>query len=185
MDIVGEGIINKVIGNNIYLKPILYSDAEDIVRWRNSENVRKYFIYQKDFTVEGQHDWIENRVNTGQVFQFIIVERENDRSIGSVFIRDIDLIHKKGEYGIFIGEDDARGRGYGTEAARLILEYAFNVVGLHRIYLRVFSDNTAAIESYKKVGFQMEGIFRDDVYVRGKFQDITWMAVINPNDKEN
>lgn len=168
----------------VYIRPIEVSDAELIIKWRNSENVKKYFILQENFTLEGQVKWINNIVNNGKAFQFVIVEKASNRSVGSVYIRNVDQIHKKGEYGIFIGEDDARGKGYGTQAAKLIIKYAFNEKKLHRIYLRVFSDNYRAISSYKKVGFNIEGVLREDVYVRGVYRDITWMAIVNSSDKE-
>jgi len=166
----------------VYLKPITNDDADDVVRWRNRESVKKYFIYQGTFTREGQLKWIENEVNTGNVIQFMIIEKNTDRSVGSVFIRDVNKEHRKGEFGIFIGEDDVHGIGYGSEAAQLILDYAFNEANLHRIYLRALADNERAIASYKKAGFQLEGILKDDVYVRGEFHDVAWMSIINPNE---
>ena len=99
----------------VYLRPITGDDAEDVVRWRNSASVKKFFIYQGTFTKEGQLEWIEKKVKSGEVIQFIIVERKSEKSIGCVFIKDLDQIHKKGEFGIFIGEEDARGKGYGRE----------------------------------------------------------------------
>lgn len=165
---------------NIYLRPITTDDTDDVIRWRNSDNVKKYFIYQGDFTREGHLRWLEEKVNTGDVIQFMIIEKESDRAVGSVYLRDVDRDNGKAEYGIFIGEDDSRGKGYGTQAARLMLAYAFGEAGLHRIYLRAFADNERAIASYKKVGFSVEGILRDDVCIRGEYRDIAWMAAINP-----
>ncbi|MDE7044404.1 MAG: GNAT family N-acetyltransferase, partial [Acetatifactor sp.] len=87
----------------------------------------------------------------------------------------------KAEYGIFIGEDDARGRGIGTAAAKLMLRYCFEEEGLHRIYLRAFSSNLQAIRSYEKAGFVREGLLRDDVRIDGKYCDIQWMAAVAGN----
>ncbi len=167
---------------DVYLRSITLEDTDRVVSWRNNENVKKYFIYQGEFTREEHLKWLQDKVNVGQVVQFIIIEKRNERPIGSVYLRDVDREYQKAEYGIFIGEDDARGRGYGTQAAKLMLKYAFEEEKLHRIYLRAFADNERAIASYKKVGFFLEGILRDDVYVRGQYRDIAWMAAINPND---
>lgn len=166
--------------HDIYLRPITVDDTDDVIRWRNSDSVKKFFIYQGDFTREGQLRWLEEKVNTGNVIQFMIIEKESDKAVGSVYLRDVDLDHRKAEYGIFIGEEESRGKGYGTQAARLMLEYAFGEARLHRIYLRAFADNERAIASYKKVGFSVEGILKDDVCVRGEYRDIVWMAAINP-----
>lgn len=166
----------------IYIRPITLDDSDDIVRWRNSEGVKKYFIYQDDFTREEHIKWYNTKIQTGEAIQFIIVEKSTEKSIGSVYLRDIDLIHKKAEYGIFIGEKAAKGKGYGTQAAKLILEYAFQNVKLHRVYLRVYADNERAIASYKNAGFSLEGILKDDVFVRGEYRDIAWMAITNEEE---
>lgn len=170
------------MNEQIYLRPINIEDTENVVRWRNSEHVRKYFIYQADFTVESHVRWMKEKVETGEVAQFIIVESDSQRDIGSVFLRDIDWVHNKAEYGIFIGEESAKGKGYGSLAAKKILEYAFDNLKLHRIYLRVLADNQRAIASYKKAGFVQEGVLKDDVLIRGEYKDVVWMAIINPNN---
>ena len=109
----------------------------------------------------------------------IICDKADNTPLGSVYIRDIDHTHHKGEYGIFIGEEAARGRGIGTEAAKLMIQYGFEELGLHRIYLRVLSSNKQAIRSYEKAGFEQEGCLKDDVCINGKFVDIVWMAIVN------
>lgn len=167
---------------DIFLRPMTLEDTDNIVSWRNSENVKKYFIYQNEFTKEGHLRWIDTKVKTGEVVQFIIVEKESNKPIGSVYLRDIDYEFHKAEYGIFIGEDCKKGKGYGTQAARLMIKYAFAELHLHRIYLRVYSDNERAINSYKKAGFMVEGLLKDDVLVRGKYRDIIWMGIINELD---
>lgn len=165
----------------IYLRPMTYEDTDRIVAWRNSDAVRKNFIYQEPFTREGHENWIRTKVETGQVVQMIICDIAGGRPLGSVYIRDIDRQHKKAEYGIFIGEEDARGRGIGTAAAKLMLRYCFGEAGLHRIYLRAFADNAQAVRSYEKAGFVREGLLREDVCIDGRYRDIVWMAALNPN----
>ncbi len=165
----------------IYLRLMTAADTDLIVAWRNKDFVRKNFIYQELFTREGHEDWVRNKVETGQVVQMIICDLLTDTPFGSVYIRDIDRVHNKAEYGIFIGEDGARGRGVGTAAARLMLRYCFEEEKLHRIYLRVYSDNLQAIRSYEKAGFAREGLLRDDVRIDGKYRDIQWMAAVSDN----
>ena len=168
----------------IYLRLMTAEDTENIIKWRNSDVVRKQFIYQKEFTVESHENWIKTMIETGKAAQMMIVLNEGDRAIGSVYVRDIDLEHKKAEYGIFIGETDCLGKGYGTEAAELMIEYAFDFLGIHKLMLRVYAENERAIKSYEKAGFKKEAYLKDDVYVQEKFRDIVLMAVINQEDKE-
>lgn len=164
----------------IYLRLMTYDDTDLIVKWRNSDAVRKNFIYQELLTREGHEKWIRTRVETGEVVQTIICDIATDRPLGSVYIRDIDKQHKKAEYGIFIGEADARGRGIGTAAAKLMLRFCFEEMELHRVYLRALSGNEQAVRSYEKAGFVKEGLLKEDVCINGKYIDIVWMAAINP-----
>lgn len=163
----------------IYLRPMTYEDTDNIVAWRNSDAVRKNFIYQELFTREGHENWIHNMVETGKVVQMIICELSTDKPLGSVYIRDIDRLHSKAEYGIFIGDPSARGRGIGTATAKLMLRYCFEEEGLHRVYLRAFATNIQAIRSYEKAGFVREALLRDDVCIDGKFRDIVLMGALN------
>lgn len=165
----------------IYLRKMTGEDTDKIVAWRNSDAVRKNFIYQELFTRKTHENWIRTKVETGDVVQMIICDAETDEPLGSVYIRDIDRHHNKAEYGIFIGEDSARGRGVGTATAKLMLRYCFEEEKLHRIYLRAFADNMAAIRSYEKAGFRREGLLQDDVCIDGEYCDIVWMAAVNPH----
>lgn len=129
-------------------------DTDKIVTWRNRDYVRKNFIYQDLFTTEGHLSWIRTQVEPGHVVQFIICLPDG-REIGSVYFRDIDREKGVAEYGIFIGEEDALGCGYGTAAAKEALEFAFTQLHLNRIFLRFLSDNISAQTSYERAGFCM------------------------------
>lgn len=166
-------------GKNIYLIPISNTDTDNIIRWRNQEFVRNKFIYQKMFTKESHERWMNQKVNTGKVKQFIIHVKKEEKPIGSVYLRDIDYNNAKAEYGIFIGEKEYLGKGIGTEAAKLILEYAFQSLNLHKVMLRVLAQNKRAIASYMKAGFKEEGCFKDDIKIENTYYDVIFMAAIN------
>lgn len=169
----------------IYLRPMTEADTDLIVAWRNKPSVKNYFIYQADFTREGHLYWLHEVVEKGDACQMMICDKAQDKPLGSVYIRDIDHTHHKGEYGIFIGEEAARGRGIGTQAARLMLVHGFEKLGLHRIYLRVLAKNERAIKSYEKAGFVREGYLHDDVCLQGRYEDIVWMAVVKEKESED
>ena len=88
------------------------------------------------------------------------------------------------EYGIFIGEETARGKGFGTETARLFTEFGFAQLHLHRISLRLLAENEPARRSYEKAGFALEGIFHDMVLLDGQYRDVVFMARLAPAEKE-
>ncbi|SDB37264.1 GNAT family N-acetyltransferase [Butyrivibrio sp. INlla16] len=155
----------KVIeGDKVYLREITYDDTPMVVKWRNNPRVRNNFIYREVFTDEIHNNWMKTKVETGEVVQLIICPKDDaadgegtgdnaERPVGSVYLRDIDMTEKTAEYGIFIGEDDAIGHGYGNEAAELMCRYAASKLGLKRLILRVFADNISALKSYEHAGF--------------------------------
>ena len=98
--------------------------------------------------------------------------------MGSVYYRDVDHTFNSAEYGIFVGEESARGKGFGTETARLFTDFGFTALHLHRISLRVLAENTPARCSYAAAGFVEEGTFRDMVRLDGVYRDVVFMAKI-------
>ena len=162
--------------DRIYLKPIAAEHTKLIVRWRNNENVYHNFIFSEPFTEAMHQNWLESQVKTGQVAQFIIYVKESDIPIGSVYFRDIDYKAGVAEYGIFIGEDDYIGKGYGTEAAVLALQYAFETMTLQKVFVRVFADNIADVRSYDKVGFEQTDYREHAVEKDGIMRDLIFMS---------
>ncbi len=143
-------------------RPIEEEDTDMVLKWRNSRFVRDHFLYREYISREEHLEWLRTRVNTGDVIQFIIVEKSTGNPIGSVYFRDIDREEKTAEYGIFIGEESARGRGYGNETAAAMVDYFFKTMGFKKLLLRVLKDNTAAIRSYEKAGFRQTGTTLND-----------------------
>lgn len=173
-----------LIGNKVLLRPITLQDTPLIVKWRNNPAVKQNFIFRQTFTEEMHNKWMRDKVASGEVVQYIIEDRTSGMPVGSVYMRDVDLANQSAEYGIFIGEDDARGKGLGSETARLFLDYAFNVMNLHRVSLRVLSGNYGAERSYEKAGFKREGVFRDMVILDGEYRDVIFMAALADDTQE-
>ena len=165
--------------DGIYIRPITIDDTDALLSWRNSSGVKQFFIYQEEITKEDHLNWLKHKVETGKVVQFIIVEVETDTPIGTVYIQDIDHVHKKAEYGILICDSAKRGKGYGTLAANLMIKYAFEEMKLHRVYLRVIEGNERAIKSYEKAGFKKEALLHDDVCINGVYKNIILMGIVN------
>lgn len=174
--------LDVIIGEKTILRPITLEDTELIVRWRNRPFVRENFIFRELFTAQMHINWMNTKVKTGEVIQYIIEEKERRVPIGSVYIRDINLEHRSAEYGIFIGEDEYIGKGYGTETAELFIKFAFEILGLHRVCLRVLKGNDIAYKSYEKVGFKIEGVAHEMVRIDGRYQDVIFMSIINQKE---
>lgn len=135
------------------IRPMALEDTANIVKWRNAPFVRENFLYREDMNEATHQKWVKEQVNTGRVKQFVIYSKELARDVGSVYLRDIDQDKKEAEYGIFIGEEAALGKGYGKEACVSMVKYARDELGLRRVFLRVFEDNIAAVKSYEGAGF--------------------------------
>lgn len=164
----------------IRLRPITDFDTDLIVSWRNKEDVKKNFLYRSDFTVDLHKKWLEEKVYRGAVIQFIIEYNleKNFIPVGSVYLRDIDYNNSSAEFGIFIGEDIARKKGIGTLATKIITDFGHTKLNLHRIFLRLISDNISAYKAYRSAGFVLEGVFRDMRKINGNYIDIMFMSSI-------
>lgn len=170
--------MSKVVLENKDLKFIPISDeyTELIVSWRNNDRVFNNFIFSERMTEEMHRNWLRNKVETGQVIQFIVIEKDTDIPIGSVYFRDVDNTKKEAEYGVFIGEDSAVGKGYGNQIAQLALEYIFEKKEFKKIKLRVLADNVVAIKSYKKAGFEKQEYIKNYINKNG-WRDLIIMVI--------
>ncbi|PKM82240.1 MAG: UDP-4-amino-4,6-dideoxy-N-acetyl-beta-L-altrosamine N-acetyltransferase [Firmicutes bacterium HGW-Firmicutes-14] len=165
-------------GGRIFLKPLDETDGPKIVEWRNKTRVLNNLFSSAPITLDMHMQYFKMIQKKQSCCQFIIINRENNQPIGSVFLKDIDHANEKAELGIFIGEDDALGNGYGAEAVKLMVEYGFYTLNLNRIFLKVFKDNLEAIRSYEKVGFIREGVLRSDIIKDNQEKDVLIMGLI-------
>ncbi len=169
----------ELLCENLVLRSITSEDTDLILKWRNNENVKKYFIDQRELRKEDHMRWLKTKAETGSVVQFIITQKENGRAVGTVFLKDIDYQNRKAEYGVFLGEEDFIGKGIGTAVAGRMISYAFQELKLHKVYLRVFEDNLRAVACYEKAGFQKEALLKDDVLIHNEFRNIIIMGILN------
>jgi len=122
-------------------------------------------------TIEAEQRWYDGQVAAERDVGFTIYERATWRPIGNTGLHGIDHRHKTAEFGILIGEPECRGKGYGSETARLILDYGFTALGLHNILLRVFEYNLAGRRAYEKAGFRACGRRRQCRFMGGRLWD--------------
>ncbi len=109
---------------------------------------------------------------------FLIQRLEDDRNIGLIDLSGFNWTVRNAWVGIGIGERDLWGKGYGTDAMRILLRYAFMELNLNRVSLNVFEVNPRGIASYKKAGFQEEGRMREVLLKAGKRVDLIFMSVL-------
>lgn len=169
----------RVVGEQIYLRPITVEDTDLVVGWRNDDKVVRNFIYRKPISREEHLNWIEHKVATGKVVQFIICDKLTDKPLGVVYIQNIEEEHLKAEEGIFLGEKEAYGRGIGTEAAKLMVQYAFEELGLHKLSARVLAYNVASCKMHESAGYQQEACFKQELLLDGKYEDLIFYGILN------
>ncbi|MDI3298413.1 MAG: GNAT family protein [Bacillota bacterium] len=114
----------------------------------------------------------------GREYTFAIRLLDSGRPIGSTTLRLTEPKNRLAEYGIAVADPEARGRGYGLEATRLVLRYGFDELNLHRIELRVFAFNQRAYRMYLRAGFREEGRRREALFRDGRYHDAIWMAIL-------
>ncbi len=171
--------VPKLVGERCYLAPVEASDAELWTRWLNDLEVALPLGDEAyaALTLEGERrDVAEIAARAEPVFT--IVERESDRAIGRCLLFNVNKTDRWAMAGIFIGEKDCRGRGLGTEAMRLLLDYAFNLLNLHSVMLGVFDFNARAIASYRSIGFREIGRRRDARLIAGEWHDEVLMDIV-------
>jgi RimJ/RimL family protein N-acetyltransferase len=127
--------------------------------------------------LEAEAAWYDGSTSSG-VVAFTIYERSTWRPIGNTGLRDVDHRNGTATFGILVGETNARGRGYGTEITRLMLDYAFTALGLHNVLLTVASFNLAGQCAYRKAGFKEIGRRRQCRWLSGKLWDDIYMDCV-------
>ena len=128
--------------------------------------------------VRAEEVFIEKMNASTHEVLFGIVVRETDRLIGSTGLSQIDLRNQNAGFGIIIGEKSAWGKGYGTEATRLVVRHAFEELHLNRVQLHVYAYNLRGIRVYEKVGFRREGVLRQAHVYDNRFWDTVVMAML-------
>jgi RimJ/RimL family protein N-acetyltransferase len=124
-------------------------------------------------------EWLEKSLEDDKPgrYPFSIRTLSDDKLIGFIGLW-IDLVHADGWVGIGIGEREFRGKGYGTDAMRLALRYAFTELNLQRVSLALHSYNERGLRSYEKAGFRLEGRTRSDQLREGRRTDTLWMGIL-------
>lgn len=165
-------------GGKVTLRPIKLDDAARFVKWLKDEEIRKFLSANpKGVNLKKEKEWIGSLTKKKKSEKHFAIDTKENIHIGSLALY-LNLKNKSAALGILIGDKNYWGKGYGAEATRLLLNYGFAKLQLHRIELGVYDYNKRAINLYRKLGFKKEGIKRETVFWKGKFYDLIQMGIL-------
>lgn len=177
---------NFISGKKINLRGLRKEDLELYKSWCENPKATMYmetgFRPLNEAEMEGLY-----KISTGnnENIVFVIEEASTGHPIGIVGLYLLQWICRRAEFRILIGDHTKHGKGYGTEANVLLLDYAFNKLNMEIVYLGVNTENVGAVKSYERAGFQHEGTRRKMVYRNGRYYDLFMMSILRDEYKKN
>ncbi len=168
-----------LVGRRLYLRPLQETDLnEGYLGWLNDSEVTRYLAFGRfPVTDSANREYLRRFFGSTADILLAIVDIESDQHIGNVTLNRIDWIDRTADTGIMIGRKDFWGRGYATEAWTLLIRYAFERLGLHKIIAGSTAEHTGSLSALKKLGFQREGILRGEIFLDGKYHDVIRMGL--------
>lgn len=168
-------------GKLVRLRGYEKSDLAAVMKWLHDDEVTN-FISAVVFPASSiEEERFIEAVASGKDpsnKEFAIETLADRKYIGGIGLHNINWLSRNARLGIVIGDKEYWGRGFGTDAVKLLLGLAFEKMGLHRVELVVFTFNQRAITCYEKCGFRREGVLRDYVFKLGAFRDAVMMSIL-------
>jgi methionyl-tRNA formyltransferase len=172
-----------IVSEHVRLRPLRKEDSGLLYEWITDRelvilNAPYYPVSETDHAA-----WIESMLaKRMDLVIFVIEELETGQAIGTCQLLNTNWRHRSAELQIRIGNKLFLSKGFGSEAVRLLCEFGFTDLNLHRIYLHVFANNIRAISAYKKCGFSQEGLLKEAAYIDGAWVDVIVMAQLKHHD---
>jgi len=161
-----------LVGEKIYLRPLDLDDVnEKYLNWINDGEVIKLLATVRPTPMYQLESYVKSVLDNPNFVFFAIVEKETNKHIGNVKLGPIDWINRTTNYGLMLGDKDSWGKGYAQEAFILLLKFAFEKLNLHKVWDMATASNAASIKANQKVGFQIEGHLRKQLFKNGKYED--------------
>lgn len=169
-----------LVGSRLWLRPLVSADADgDYLTWLNDVEVTRFLETGKyPVTREAVVRYIERFQDSTTDLAFAIIDRSSELHIGNVTLNRINWIHRFADTGILIGRKEFWGKGLGFEAWSMLIEYAFNRLGLRRIVAGAIEGNTGSVALLQKLGFKHEGTLRQQAFVDGAYRDGLWFGLL-------
>ena len=175
-----DGTEPMIVHGKVFLRPAEREDLPLFVRWFGDARTTRTLSAAAPMSLASEEDWFERVVaNQGRDgYHFAICRVDDDRPIGTIGLFEMDLRNGSAGLGISIGDPADTGQGYGTDAMRAIVGWAFDMLRLERVWLDVYDFNPRARLVYERVGFVHEGTQRHAIFRHGRFADVHRMAIL-------
>jgi diamine N-acetyltransferase len=170
-----------VVGEKVALGPLRRDLAGVYARWMNQVEVRRGLVHRGVASAQSQEKWVEENLEKSakrepERVEFTVYDRSDSTPVGTAGLFKIAHAHGTAEFGIAIG--DRRGQGLGSEATRLVLDFAFHVLELRNVLLEALEWNVAGLTAYERAGFRRVGVRRGAVMSRGRPTDVVIMDAV-------
>jgi RimJ/RimL family protein N-acetyltransferase len=161
-------------GARVDLRALVEADADGpYPGWLNdAETCRGNSHHVRPYSADAARRYVREVADAPDQLVLAIERREDGRHIGNVALQRIHPLHRSAELAILIGERDAWGQGYATEAARLLCDHGFDALNLHRIGCGTYGANAAMRRLAERLGMREEGVRRQAAYKNGAYVDI-------------
>lgn len=173
-----------IVGERVNLRALEREDLSKMCKWRNDPEAIRFIFSYLPISMAEEEEWFSRYLKEEKSRVFVIQTKEAREAIGYLLVSNIDHKNQNAEVGIHIDEKEYQGKGLGTDAMRRLLQFLFEEMNLHRIYLYVHDYNERALDFYKKMGFVQEGILRDAIFTDGRFHDIILMSILREEFKD-
>ena len=175
-----DGTEAGIAHGSVYLRQAERSDIPLFVRWFNDTRTSKTLALVAPMSIPSEEGWFERTLAAqGQDgYHFTICLLADDRPIGTIGLFDLDLRNGNAGLGISIGDPADTNQGFGSDALRALVGWAFDMLRLERVWLDVYDFNPRARLVYERVGFVHEGTQRHAIFRHGRFVDVHRMAVL-------
>jgi RimJ/RimL family protein N-acetyltransferase len=175
-------------GKSVLLRPVKRSDISYFLKWFNDPEVIQYLGMYLPMTEMAEEKFIEElgttRARTDALFVIEVIEGNSTKPIGNCGLHGINSKDNHATFGIVIGEKDYWNKSYGTEAARLLINYGFQQLNVHRISSSAVAFNERSIRLHKKVGFREEGRLRQRMFKNGQYHDLVQFGILREDWRE-
>lgn len=169
-------------GEKTRIRALEMTDLDQCYAWINDEEVTRFLSMRFPMSRSQEEKWLQ-RATSGESASTkdfaieTIGEGKSKEYIGNISLMNIDWFSGTAELGIFIGNKDYWGKGYGSDAIRTLLRFAFFQLGLRKVFLRVMGSNVRAQRCYRKVGFKEVGRMKAHFLKNGEYEDMVLMEI--------